>query len=898
MIPILYGSVKSVIVSLDNKAYTDENGNVYTVLKTFLDTDTMGLGPLSDVIDGVVIEERNGIYELEMTYPISGRHYHDIEISGYIKAMPFVDGSPQLFEIYRITKPISGKVKIYGRHVSYRLSYNTVMPFKLENCTAEQVLEALKNNAIEDCPFDFWTDFTGTARQFKIGAPSTFRSCLGGTDGSVLDHWSGEYEWDNFNVKFHKARGNDNGVSIVYGKNLIDLTQDENIENTVTGVVPFWRGYDANNEEVLVTCDPVYSANALRFPFKRTVPLDFSSDFSEAPTPELLRTTAENYVVNNKLGEPEVDLRVSFIPLSDTIEYEHLKLLEKVNLCDTVHVEFSELGVAATAKVTRTEFDFIRERYKSITLGSSTTTNIATTIQSVALNPALTEINKSQTLLEQAINSATASIRGSNGGYVKVLDANGDGVNDEIVFLDEASGGDLNRAVNVWRWNMGGLGFSNHGYAGPYTAAITSGGEIVATLMTAGYLNADVIRAGTIALAKLDSATQSTITTAASNAANANNQEQLIYFSAASGTASVSAPTTWITDATSNRQNSWTTVRPKYNQSYPVLFVATQRKNMSGTVTCTTPKIDDTTTVIDGGHIITGSIDAGKISVTDLTGFKATIGGFQIDSTSIHSKNVAVTSNAANSVALSSADFNRTINGTQRTLRFAIGSKFGVAGDGTVYASGVNVSGAITATGGKIGKFSVAGADSYLSAGSGSTMVGMGGDQAFWAGGSNSNTAPFRVSYGGALVATNANISGNITATSLNVTNATITGKISGSAIDGAVAQATNATNAGYSRSLSSTASLTRANVNSATSAATSVGSSVKLGVSDVYTDSTSNGTRIRFQIGSYSMMYYPNGLTDNQGYTFYFSLTTSGNEIGLCLNSSRTAAYVRIPEW
>lgn len=88
----------------------------------------------------------------------------------------------------------------------------------------------------------------------------------------------------------------------------------------------------------------------------------------------------------------------------------------------------------------------------------------------------------------------------------------------------------------------------------------------------------------------------------------------------------------------------------------------------------------------------------------EITTTSGTIGGFQIDSSSIHTKNVAITSNADNSIALSSADFTRTINSISRTgLRFAIGDKFGVTGDGTVYASDVDLTGKITATSGTIG---------------------------------------------------------------------------------------------------------------------------------------------------------------------------------------------------
>lgn len=107
-------------------------------------------------------------------------------------------------------------------------------------------------------------------------------------------------------------------------------------------------------------------------------------------------------------------------------------------------------------------------------------------------------------------------------------------------------------------------------------------------------------------------------------------EEQYIYISKASGTSSVSKNTTWVTRA-DDVQNTWTTKRPTYNPSYPVLFVAKQKKVVSGTVTCTTPVKDDTTTVIDGGHITTGTIDASQVTVTNINANNITSGTLSAD---------------------------------------------------------------------------------------------------------------------------------------------------------------------------------------------------------------------------------------------------------------------------
>lgn len=92
--------------------------------------------------------------------------------------------------------------------------------------------------------------------------------------------------------------------------------------------------------------------------------------------------------------------------------------------------------------------------------------------------------------------------------------------------------------------------------------------------------------------------------------------------------------------------------------------------------------------------------------------------------------------------------------------------------NGNLIAKNANLSGEITATKGKIGKYTIT--DQWLITGSGSTASGFGGNQAFWAGSSSSNDAPFRVGYNGKLYANGATISGDITATTGKIGDLTL----------------------------------------------------------------------------------------------------------------------------
>ena len=199
---------------------------------------TNGLGRLTDASDCKVVEERNGSYELEIGYPMTGIHFKELVNGNIIYAKPSQNGKLQPFRIYRIERKVGNTCKIYARHISYQLSFIPVTKFSAASC--QSALNGLKTHATENCPFNFSTD-VDTVGTFIVDKPDSLRGLLGGQEGSILDNWNGEYEWDNYDVIFHKNRGADHGVQIVYGKNLIDLTQEENIENTVTGIFPYWQ---------------------------------------------------------------------------------------------------------------------------------------------------------------------------------------------------------------------------------------------------------------------------------------------------------------------------------------------------------------------------------------------------------------------------------------------------------------------------------------------------------------------------------------------------------------------------------------------------------------------------------------------------------------------------------
>ena len=454
-----------------------------------------GIGALPDTISCEVTEERNGAYECVVKYPVTGMNYSEIKRERIIKAKPSDTGSPQASRIYRVTTPINGIVKIYAQHISYDLATIATPQWESTPITPQLAVDEVFDNALTPHRFTFQTDYT-EAKAFAVSKPKSLRAVLGGEEGSVLSFWGGEFEWDNFKVIHHQGRGHNNGVVIEYGKNLTKFEHDSDISDVYTDLLPYAVTEDEDgNETVITLAEQILQIGKTTLSQRKTLIKDFtdSFDIDAVITEDLLREKAQKYLENNPLGVETPTLTISFEALWKQPEYA--AVLERVALCDTVTVRHSELGISEHVKVIKTVYDTLAEKYVSITLGSakaSLLSTISDTTQSV--DNIVQKVDRFPSLMQSAINSATKLITGQKGGYV-VLHGDETGQPYELLVLDSPNIAD---AVNVWRWNVGGLGFSSNGYNGPYETAITSDGQIVADFITSGSLVANIIKAGVL----------------------------------------------------------------------------------------------------------------------------------------------------------------------------------------------------------------------------------------------------------------------------------------------------------------------------------------------------------------------------------------------------------------
>lgn len=459
------------------------------------DFSTFGIGALSECTSCVVREERNGEYELTLKYPINGKLYKELVKDRIVKAKPNEMSNPQAFRIYRVTTPINGIATVYAQHISYDLAYIGVMPFSLEAVTPTRAIEFVFKNALTEHNFTFQTDYS-SAKDFVVESPQSIRACLGGTKGSLVNQWGGEFEWDNFKVIHHQGRGNNNGVVIEYGKNLTKLDHDLDSTEVYTDLLPYAVSTDENGNETIITLAEQIIPIVENASHRKTRIRDFTDSFDEGDVidEEHLRIKAEKYVKNNPLGEESPTIKIAFEPLWQQSEYA--AVLERVSLCDTVTIKHTVLGITTKSKVIETEYDTLAEKYVSITLGSARS-NLAVSVADMEeqIEDTQKSVERFPKLLTSAISNATKLITGNTGGYVVLHTSGENGKPYELLIMDSD---DINKAVNVWRWNVGGLGFSSNGYNGPYETAITNDGAIVADFITTGSLVANIIKAGVL----------------------------------------------------------------------------------------------------------------------------------------------------------------------------------------------------------------------------------------------------------------------------------------------------------------------------------------------------------------------------------------------------------------
>ncbi|MHB9651660.1 phage tail spike protein [Enterococcus faecalis] len=448
--------------------------------------NSLGIGPLQDAINPLSTRERNGIYDMTFQYPVVGKLFHELKVGRWIvaDAGPTLVAKSQRFEIAQITKPIKGIVTVYCEHYRYKLLRTMVkIGSKYSNISAQTALNQLRSQMEPKSDFTFYSD-VGTTSSIDFTDPAKYKNAqevLGGVAGSILDNFGGEYLFNNNQVRLLAKAGTDTNVVIAYGKNLTDINQEESIENTYTSVYG-WAKIGNGDDEKIITLPEIYidSDYVGNYTERRIQMVDFSD--KEPKDVVALRGMVQSFIKSNNVGIPRVSIKASYVDLASSVSDEHLKCLEVVDLCDWVTVAFNQLNINTTAQIVKTVWNISLDRYESIELGEART-DFAKVIEDSKEN--INDLSDKIDWLEQAQKEASDIIKNPGKGHVLIYPSLADP--QELLIMDTTS---INTARKVWRWNVGGLGFSSTGYNGTYELAMTNNGVIVADRMTTGTLRA------------------------------------------------------------------------------------------------------------------------------------------------------------------------------------------------------------------------------------------------------------------------------------------------------------------------------------------------------------------------------------------------------------------------
>ena len=331
-----------------------------------------GIHRLIDTISCTVVEERNSIYECDFEYPSNGQYFSEITCGRIIGVKHDDSSDIQPFDIVSFSKPIDGIVTFHAVHISYRLKGYVVTDSNINSLT--DALTALAS-ATPSNSFTYSADYTsnGYAGAFN-GIPRSVRELLGGVEGSILDTYGGEYEWDKFNVILHQHRGTTVDFAVRYGYNMVDYNDELDYSDSYTSAIPYWVGTDSNNVEVVVIGNKVSSGLTPYNGMEKCISMDLTEQFKTEPTTAELEAFALSKMTGNNVNNPHQSIKVDFVRLQDFSEYREYEELLQCKLCDSIQVIFPDYNTSASFKIVRTEYDVLEERFLSMELGTLSTT--------------------------------------------------------------------------------------------------------------------------------------------------------------------------------------------------------------------------------------------------------------------------------------------------------------------------------------------------------------------------------------------------------------------------------------------------------------------------------------------------------------------------------------------
>lgn len=349
---------------------------------SFTTYESNGLGLLVDAISCQVEEESNGDFELTLVYPSDGSFFYALKQDNLIKADASDSLKGQLFRIDTISKPLNGQVTVYAKHISFDLAKNSLNEdINERNINCENAGKHMLQKSDADSRFSIESNIEMLGN-YSMDRKTDCLSAIAGTRGSLIDTFGNGPKLlrDNFTISVLNRRGKDDNTLIAYKKNITGFTLEEDYSEIINIIKPYATVTDEEGNESSIYIDEigVKTSRYVEGDIIKSQWIDFSDKFDEdeTPTKEKLKNLAEKYFNDNSCDLPKMTYKIEFQPLSQTEEYKEdgLYELEHIGMDDSVYIVNSKYGIRDQARVIKTTYNVLAEKYISIELGDPKTT--------------------------------------------------------------------------------------------------------------------------------------------------------------------------------------------------------------------------------------------------------------------------------------------------------------------------------------------------------------------------------------------------------------------------------------------------------------------------------------------------------------------------------------------
>ena len=405
--------------------------------------DSLGLGALLPSLC-TVTEELNGLYELELQHPYDewGK-WEKIEKGRIIFAS--TPRGKQPFRIYYVN-PTLENIKVNARHIFYDLLDNLCLTINTTG-TPQAILNAIQAAFAYTVPFTFTTDMTGTGAVI-LSKVNPITAILSSDDDTIsfIKAFGGEILRDCFTVTMATSIGQDRGIAIRYGKNLVGLAITEDVSDVATRIYAY--GKDGVAMAGLYRDSPYIDSYA-----NPKIYVHEDNNLTAAQLPSAVQA-----LFDGGADLPKVNIKADFQMLSKTVEYVDYSILEEVFLGDVVTVTNSKMNFSKKAKVISYEWDCLLEQYNEVELGDF-----------------VADLTSSVTSGEKSLATATtasAEVKQVYGLISGKTTINNDGL---YVCVDGTSPAD---ATKLFHFGAYGLRHSSTGIDGTWTTIIDADGNV------------------------------------------------------------------------------------------------------------------------------------------------------------------------------------------------------------------------------------------------------------------------------------------------------------------------------------------------------------------------------------------------------------------------------------